>query len=187
MEDKTRKLTDDEISKTKILKMYSKGFPVTQLTTDHVAFYVMSLSMVTSIELSLAMQKIIMSQKDFPSVSEIIETVENMRCAILDIYVPGVDEAWIEINKELNKTYPYKEPVFSTPEIEQAVKCIGYVNICKSEAGYFFWQFKDTYNSILKRKKENEYTKLVLSKIAPERLKILADKLQTKVEGKENI
>ena len=173
-----RKITDDELSKTRILTTYSKGFPTIQLTTDNVAFYVMSLSMVTAAELSLAMQNIILSKKEFPSVSEIIETVENIRRAILDTYILEADEAWSEVIKEINRAYPYKDPIFSTREIAQTVRCIGYLNLCTSDFGSFYWQFKDVYNSILKRKKEGKYTKFVLNKLSPDKLKLLQSKME---------
>jgi hypothetical protein len=75
-----------------------------------------------------AMQHIA-SSKWFPSVAELRE-------AALSIMTHGdesAEEAWGEIKKAIRAFGSYREPVFNNAKIAQAVKIMGWLNLCMSE------------------------------------------------------
>jgi hypothetical protein len=75
-----------------------------------------------------AMQHIA-SSKWFPSVSELRESA-------LSIVTHGdesPEEAWGEVKRAIKLYGSYREPVFSNAKIAQAVKIMGWLNLCMSE------------------------------------------------------
>jgi len=75
-----------------------------------------------------AMQHIAMS-KWFPSVSELRESA----LSIITHGDESAEEAWGEVKKAIRTYGSYREPVLNNAKIAQAVKIMGWMNLCMSE------------------------------------------------------
>lgn len=96
-----------------------------------------------------ALAKVLMTTKFFPTVADIRETA--MAFATKELKPP--DEAWLEVLEKVNR---YITPAYSSPEIHEAVRTVGYLNICDSEnIGVERAHFLKIYEAIMKRKKDN--------------------------------
>ena len=90
-----------------------------------------------------------------PKPSDFREAVNKIKnCGI-----PTAEEAWSEVMRNLN---PYKKPTWSTSVIANAVKAIGYTNLCNTECiGVERAHFFNIYNNLLARAQEGELIKIV--------------------------
>ena len=90
---------------------------------------------------------------EYPSPGRIIKAVKSVWLAS----IPLAEKAWTEV---LVKLDPYKRPEWSHPLIGEAVRCMGYVGLCRSEnPGMDRGQFIRIYNNLLDRqadRQENE-------------------------------
>lgn len=80
-----------------------------------------------------AVDKVLLENKFLPSISEfvaacnsLVETVDDSR------RIKSWDEAWKEIQKQMQDAFIYQKPVFSTPEIAQAVQAFGWIPLCET-------------------------------------------------------
>ena len=120
--------------------------------------------------LRLAMEQLLKKGPFFPSISEIMETSrEIMESVGIIPHEPDVDEAWGEVFQEMNRVSIYGKPQFSTAEIALAVRRMGWSALCNIRA----WdvntaraQFRDIYNSIIKRKREKQDAAELLLKMS---------------------
>jgi hypothetical protein len=101
-----------------------------------------------------------------PKPADIIAAVK----AITPSPHPSAEEAWQEVLSKLN---PYQRPEWSSELIREAVKTMGFLQICQSESPSIDRaQFLKIYNNLLERqavKAENE-TVLVLAGMMPKML-----------------
>jgi hypothetical protein len=101
-----------------------------------------------------------------PVPADIIAAVKAMRPS----KHPTAEEAWQEVLPKLN---PYQRPEWSSELIREAVKTMGFLQICQSESPSIDRaQFLKIYNNLLERqtvKAENE-TVLVLAGMIPKML-----------------
>lgn len=73
----------------------------------------------------------------------------------------SADEAWEEVLKNLN---PYETHSWSSPQVQRAVKLVGYMNIVGSKNISFERQaFIKAYNSIIQREQEFKHCELALN------------------------
>jgi hypothetical protein len=66
-----------------------------------------------------------------PSPGEIREAATKLHVKASG--TPDAYTAWTEVLEEVARTGSYREPGFTSPLIEKAVKCLGWQNICLSE------------------------------------------------------
>lgn len=157
--------------KLKVLSMFLKAYPNARLDEEGLAVYVLLLDSVSLIELKLAMKKLVMSSRFFPSVAEILAAVDSLRRTIQ----PGtlsVEEAWQEVQDQMRAAFPYKKPVFSTPEIAKTVRSIGWMMICTVSPGdvaIVRAQFRDAYKNIIHRAKDRQENVRLIQQLSPDR------------------
>jgi len=106
----------------------------------------------------------------FPPPGLIVEAAHNMRNT-----TPAAEIAWQEVTKKLN---PYQGPTWSDPLIGEAVRVLGYRNLCSSEnpvadRAHFF----KVYESLQKRQRADRETETV---------RRLVQKTTILIGGKEN-
>lgn len=163
-----------------ILTIYSKVFPQSKIDDEGMALYVKLLEPILSpIQVSLAMKKLTLTSKFFPSVSEIIEAAKSVTDEASQSTIPSVDEAWREVVQQIHNAFVYKKPKFSTPEIERAALNMGWTSLCYLEVGEMNTaraQFRDIYNGIIKREKDKKVNNEVLKTLPDSRLQELVNK-----------
>lgn len=123
--------TKQEIAQ--IVAVISAGYPNFSVSPHTVEVYYQVLSDLDYEELRIAtMQSLAETGRKFaPSVGEIRGSVLELRKQIMN--VPSSYQAWQEVLKQASNVGSYGTPVFSHPVIEQAVKTLGWRNICLSE------------------------------------------------------
>lgn len=98
----------------------------------------------------LALRDLIRNAKFFPRPAEI-------RAAALKLArpVPTPQEAWGTVLKEMRRIGSYGQPEFEMAEIAQAVKLIGWRNLCMSEdIDRLAKRFEDAYAALTKKTAE---------------------------------
>jgi hypothetical protein len=99
-------------------------------------------------DVNLAITKLLMTQRFFPTVAEIREAAENLS----PMAHPSPEEAWAEVNAHLcrSKTAPYSDPL-----IVKAISGIGWNTIAMSEnVGVERAHFMRFYETMLKKERE---------------------------------
>lgn len=72
--------------------------------------------------------RLVQVSKFFPTVAEIRDEVASLICQL-----PEVGEAWAEVNRAILAVGHMRKPEFSHPLIDEAVRQLGWVDICMSE------------------------------------------------------
>ncbi len=146
--------------KLKLLSAYKTIFPHCKLDDEGMAMYIMLLSDVSADELKTAMLRLSEQSNYFPTVAEIKQQVKGFRDILNpDAHVKTADEAWREVMEQMKQAFPYKSPIFSSEEIKDTVKTLGWMLICETSTDKMSItraQFRDTYNSIIQRKQDRE-------------------------------
>ncbi|HMM22946.1 MAG TPA: replicative helicase loader/inhibitor [Selenomonadales bacterium] len=105
-----------------------------------------------------ALVKVLMTAKFFPTVADIREAADSMKSR--EGQPPAPEDAWSEVLRNLN---PYKAPTWSHPLIGEAVKVLGYRNLCESEhPGWDRKNFFDIYEALMRRNKEERLNQTVI-------------------------
>lgn len=160
-------IVNENIEKSKLLSAYKKIFPSCKLDQEGIALYVVILSDVSLAELRHAM--IMLSDKTdfFPSVAQIRKQVMEVREVLHpELHVKTADEAWREVMEQMKAAFPYKSPKFSTEEIKETVKTLGWMAICETSTdklGITRAHFRDTYSSIVQRKRDRKENLRILA------------------------
>ena len=148
-------MSSENDAKLRTLSAFLKIYPSSRLDEEGLTIYLLMLADVSATELSVVMQKIARHSKFFPAVSEILDSVESLRnTANPARRIPSADEAWHEVIRQMQESYPYKKPHFSTPAIRQTVRNMGWTLICTTQVGdinIVRAQFRDIYRTILRR------------------------------------
>lgn len=160
-------------NKLQLLTAYLTIFPSCKLDAQGIAMYTMLLSDVSLDELKIAMLKISNENKFYPTIAEIKEKIKSIHEILNpDQHIKTADEAWREVLQQMRLAFPYKSPEFSTEEIQDAVRTLGWMVICETSSdkmGITRAQFRDIYNNIIRRKEEREENLKIISAM-PKRL-----------------
>lgn len=106
-----------------------------------------------------AIVKIIATAKYFPTVAEIRETVDKFNPNSL----PEPDEAWAEVMQQISSAGCYGKPRWSHQAVQDAVRAIGWNNICLStNIGVERKHFMDIYKAVQGRYKDKQINEQVL-------------------------
>lgn len=163
------KMSTENENKLQTLSAFLKIYPSSRLDEEGLTMYLLMLSEVSASELQIAMQKIARHNKFYPAVAEILDTVERLRQTLNPAsHVPSVDEAWHEVARQMQIAYPYKKPVFSTPEIAEAVRNMGWNMICEtpcSDMNIVRAHFRDIYQNMLQRGQDKRETCAIMAAI----------------------
>lgn len=131
-----------------------------------IATYVSVLSDIPTDILSKVCKKMVLESKFLPSVAEIVEASRSLIGSMDESQrVKPWAEAWQEIEHQLQTAFVYEKPVFSTPEIEKAVKCYGWHELCETPSKDFRIakaQLRDMYSQVCARSKEESVNNYVL-------------------------
>lgn len=150
-------------------------------------FYVMSLDDLSFAEVLAALTKLSRTAKFFPTVAEIYEAAESIRKTAQGTGELDAGQAWEEVMRLAKTCHKYKPWTYSTPEVEQAVKQFGKMELISLEESAMNTaraQFRNIYNGIMSRKREQKQNKAVLAKLGIEAGKQLAGMSRLKlVEG----
>ena len=125
--------------------------------------------------LSKAVNKALLESKFLPSISEIAGSYEKLLEAVDDSNrIKSWDEAWAEIQKQMQDAFVYKKPVFSTPEIEQAAMAFGWIALCEtltSDMPTVRAQVRRFYEDACARSRERKNNAKVLGRAIPSAIK----------------
>lgn len=176
-------MTARDEEKLKILTAFLKLYPSSRLDKEGLTMYLLMLYDVSAGELIVAMQEIARHSKFYPSVSEILDTIEALR-GVVDPSrrVPSADEAWYEVTRQMQEAFPYKAPRFSTPEIAATVRNMGWRMICMTptrDMNIVRAHFRDIYQNMLRRAQGEKETRAILASLPANKpiiLKLIAGK-----------
>lgn len=150
-----------------------------------IAAYSMALKDLPEDILMKACHKLVLTKAFIPAVAEIVQTCRSLVGAVDDNQRERTwSEAWKEIQKQVRKCGLYDKPVWSTPEIAEAVKAYGYSDLCnlnRDELQTASAQCRRFYEDACRQKHDTEVNDYVMKKISgaqmigllPEKQKIL--------------
>lgn len=152
-----------------ILTACLHGFPNSKADGETIKFYVAALNDLSFAEVRAALAKLSRTAKFFPTVAEIYEAAESLRnTAQKKSGVLEAGEAWEEAMRNVRENHVYKPWVFTTPEVEQAVKQFGkmeLVELKEDGVNTARAQFMRIYEGCVRRAKEKKQNEDVLSKM----------------------
>ena len=159
-------MSNENENRKAILCNLNLAFPRQKLDNDSLALYMMSLEDVPTIALKYAVLHAIQNMKFIPSVSELREIAQKATCKKR---IKQWDEAWAEVNKQIAQCGPYTTPTWSCPEIQQAVRTLGWANMCNSSSSMLQTltaQFRNIYTNLVERKREDHEHSLTVALLA---------------------
>lgn len=156
---------DDKTTKAKIIASmfacYGQGADGVRIAT-----YVSVLGDLPTDILSKVCKKMILTTKFLPSVAEIVSASRSLMGTMDESSrLKTWDEAWQEIQTQINEAFIYEKPKFSRPEIEQAVKRYGWADLCNTPSKDWntaHAQLREIYKTICARSQEESINKFVL-------------------------
>ncbi len=119
-----------------------------------IAVYTVMLDSLPDDVLKLACKKVMLENNFMPTVSDIVAAAKSLATP----RIKDFDEVWAEVMDNIHHSGYYGKLIWSTPEIEKAVKNIGWRNICCAPEGdaAIRAQLRDMYKSVCKRKSDKE-------------------------------
>ncbi len=123
--------------------------------------------------LSAGILKCIRTKTFPPTIAEIREECESIRCAVVGDGTKSIDEAWGEVLRQMHDAHYSRPPKFSTPEIAEAARKMGWRNLCAAEESEMVGnraQFIKIYESILCRKRTAKENSAVINALGREKL-----------------
>lgn len=124
------------------------AFPGTTIPEETVSIYSRFLVDIEPIDGVNAVADWILSEKRFPRIAELRESVEKLRGEA----PPDLDLAWREVLKTVSAVGIYRTPTWTHPAIAAAVEAIGWRDLCSStEPGITRAHFERAYKTSTKR------------------------------------
>lgn len=168
----------DERSKILMtLTGYLALYPHSKLDSAGLVLYTQALLNLgfTNNEISMAMNKLLLTSKFYPTVVEIVETIRELALIFVEEErVKDVDMAWMEVYQEVRRCFVYKKPHFSTPEIAETVKNLGWETLCSmTNAEVVRAQFERFYKIALKRNRDSQDNMLILHNAGNTRVRMM--------------
>ena len=131
-----------------------------------IATYVNVLSDIPTDILSKVCKKMVLESKFLPSVAEMVEASRSLIGSMDESSRTKTwAEAWQEIEHQMQECFVYAKPVFSTNEIEKAVKMYGWHELCETpskDMRIAKAQLRDMYHEVCQRSKEESVNNYVL-------------------------
>lgn len=165
-----RALTDSEkryaLALTPLLHVCVNAKDVTQ---NKIRAYAIALSDLDLGALSAGVMRCLRTKTFFPAIPEIREAANTMTEYVTGTGMKSPDEAWKEVQCQMQEAFIYKKPVFSTPEIELAATSMGWTSLCATPAdviGVARAQFLKLYESVCNRKEEHKINDQVLQSLS---------------------
>lgn len=151
-----------------------------ELTEETLEIWTQALFDLTDDMFEVAVLHIIRNSKFFPTIAEIRETAFNL-CT--EKYAKTGDEAWGEVMQQIALTGSWGEPKFKDEITAQAVKNLGWMEICQmdlSQLEIIRAQFRNLYNNLKQRSKNTQE----LEKINPAMAAMLKQDQQKMIGNK---
>lgn len=166
-----------------IVAVISAAYPNFNPTENTVEVYCQTLKDIDAELLKAATLQAISEpgRKFAPSVGEIRGAIIEIRKTVSDI--PDSFRAWTEVKKAMVEVGSYRKPEFSSPVIAEAVRAMGWKNLCLSENEVADRaHFVKAYEQLVRRiEADTNYLPEVRGYIEENRanseIKLLADKL----------
>ena len=131
-----------------------------------IASYVQMLDGIPADVLSMVCKKAVLENKCLPTIAELTESARSIAGTVNEsARLKSWDEAWQEIQKEIDRAFIYEKPKFSRPEIEMAVNRYGWADLCTTPAKDWrtaHAQLREIYKSICERSKEESVNGYIL-------------------------
>ncbi len=113
-----------------IVQTFSIAFPNASLPPETIVLYCDMLADLPYDAAKTAVMKIIKTAKFFPTIAEIREaTLRQMP----GVNPPTPPEAWANVADQLQQCGTWHTPAFAHPLIAQAVRTMGWYDLCRSE------------------------------------------------------
>ncbi len=136
--------------------------------------------------LQAACDKLVLTSKFLPTVSEIIAAAQSLVEESNGQRMKTWDEAWAEIQQVCKDVFIYGKPTWSTVEIEAAVNSFGYKELCtapQKDMQIVRAQMRQIYESVCARAKDKQVNEFVLSGKANKLLTGVADGMKVLEES----
>ena len=141
---------DEKAKKAKAIAMMFASFGQGS-EAERMAIYVEMLNDIPADVLEKVCKKAILECKFLPSIAELVQSARNFIGDMTGNSTPTWEEAWGEIENEMQTTFVYGEPQFSHPAIKQAVDAFGWQELCSvltKDLPIVRAQLRDMYNNI---------------------------------------
>ena len=133
--------------------------------SERIAMYVEMLADIPAEVLDKVCKKAMYENKYLPSIAELVQNANNLIAEISGTDIPSWDEAWKEIEKEMNDTFVYGKPRFSSAVIQKAVDSFGWEELCTVETKNLFIaraQLRDMYLAICEQRRKSKVNNYVM-------------------------
>lgn len=141
---------DEKAKKAKAIAMMFASFGQGS-EAERMAIYVEMLNDIPADVLEKVCKKAILECKFLPSIAELVQSARNFIGDMTGNSTPTWEEAWKEIEHEMQTTFVYGEPRFSHPAIKQAIDSFGWQELCSvltRDLPITRAQLRDMYNNI---------------------------------------
>jgi hypothetical protein len=137
---------------TQVVAMLQGAFPQRQLPDSTVEVYAMALADLDFELAKAAVMRLVQTSRFLPTVAEIREAAVRDRVSL-----PTPEEAWGIVRRAIGKHGSYRVPVFDCDEVHDAVRDIGWQEICLSETpASTRARFIDAFKSRVARRMDQE-------------------------------
>jgi hypothetical protein len=137
---------------TQIVAMLQGAFPQRQLPDSTIEVYAMALADLDFELARAAVMRLVQTSRFLPTIAEIREAAVRDRVSL-----PTPEEAWGIVRRAIGQHGSYRVPVFDCDEIHDAVRDIGWKEICLSEQpASTRARFIDAYKSRVERRMNAE-------------------------------
>ena len=154
----------------KVIATYLTAYPQSKIEPTGLVLYAKALNDYSLPEIEAAMTKLLAVSKFFPSVSEIIEQIHNVRGIASDAPELAAAEAWGEVMDYVKHKGIYQSWPYSRSEVKEAVRQFGgREELCLLEmdtVGVARAQFMRIYDSIVQREKDRDASKWAISQLS---------------------
>ena len=155
---------DDKSKKAKAIAMLFGSFGQGG-DAERMAIYVEMLQDIPADVLDKVCRKTILECKFLPSIAELLQSARNLIGDMTGNGTPTWEEAWQQIEYEMQNTFVYGEPQFSHPAIKQAVDSFGWQELCSvltKDLPIVRAQLRDMYNNICADNRQKEINRHVV-------------------------
>ena len=149
----------------KLLATCRKAFPQSKADGETLALYARALEPLGYGAIEAAVMRCLRTARFFPTIAEIYDAAESVQRTATNTGTPEAGEAWEEAMQNVRRNHVYKPWVFSCPEVKQAVKQFGKMELIGLEEDAMNTaraQFMRIYNGILRRRAEKQQNKQIL-------------------------
>lgn len=150
--------------------LFSSYKNANDVSAETISAYMLLLADIPFVQLKTGVIKCIATCKYLPSIAEIREAAREVIAEVTDSRLKTYAEAWAEVENNVKTVGYYGKPAWSTPEIEEAVRSVGWIELCvleSADVNVMRAQFKGIYNTICERSKERQHNMQAYTALTP--------------------